>query len=122
MQEIGTVIKLKDKYAVVRIERKSACNDCGMCAFGTDKPHIDITVLNTIKAKENDKVILEMQSGNIAKISIIAYFVPLLFGGAAFIISSLLNAEEWVMLIALFVGVGLGFIPLRIYDKKWGKR
>ncbi|MEG1710902.1 MAG: SoxR reducing system RseC family protein [Clostridia bacterium] len=122
MIEQGKVEKIIKNFAVVRIERKSACGNCNMCAMSPDKPHIDLEILNSIEAKIGDIVEIEMESGGIVKMSAAAYLIPLLFGGAALTITNFLKAPEWVMLIAFLCGLTVGYIPVKLISNYWTKK
>lgn len=121
MTETGKVINKKGTYVTVRFMRKSACGDCGMCAMKPGDPHIDIELKNTVGAEINDEVEVNM-SGSVVKASFAAYILPLVFGIAAMLIAYFLSVPEWAIFFSLLAGVGIGYIPLRVLDRKWGKK
>ena len=84
-------------------------------------PHIDIELKNTVGAEINDEVEVNM-SGSVVKASFAAYILPLVFGIAAMLIAYFLSAPEWAIFFSLLAGVGIGYIPLRVLDRKWGKK
>ena len=51
MTEQGKVIKIEKNEAVVRVQRKSACASCGMCAMKPKDSHIDVRVENALDRK-----------------------------------------------------------------------
>lgn len=74
MTEQGKVIKIEKNEAVVRVQRKSACASCGMCAMKPKDSHIDVRVENALEAKEGDLVQIKLESGSVAKISLLVLY------------------------------------------------
>ena len=91
MTEQGKVIKIEKNEAVVRVQRKSACASCGMCAMKPKDSHIDVRVENALEAKEGDLVQIKLESGSVAKISLLVYI--LLRFAVGFIIVFLLDKK-----------------------------
>jgi len=109
MTETGIVIKLNKNFAVVRVERKSMCNSCKMCAIGPKAPHIDIKLKNEVFAKLNDKVEISIADGIVMKSSLIVYVVPLFFAFIGLLVGLLLTSE--IMQLVLFLGfLTFGFL------------
>lgn len=83
MIETGYVIGNTGKQAVVLIQRKTACKNCGMCKQGAQG--MEITLDNPLDAKEGDRVEVSMGDRMVLKASVIVYAIPLLFllAGAA---------------------------------------
>ena len=52
MTEQGKVIKIEKNEAVVRVQRKSACASCGMCAMKPKDSHIDCLLYTSDAADE----------------------------------------------------------------------
>jgi len=116
MTETGTVIKLKKDLAVVRIERKSACDSCKMCAIRPNSPHIDVNVKNEVSAKVNDIVEIYLTDGAVIKSSLIVYVIPLVFALIGLIIG--LMFKNQVAQLLMFVGfLVLGFVCVYLIDR-----
>ena len=77
MIETGYVIGKTSKQAVVRIQRKKACEHCGMCKKGAEG--MEITLDNPLGAQEGDRVEISMGDRMVLKASVIVYAIPLLF-------------------------------------------
>jgi len=77
MIETGYVIDNKGKQAVVRIQRKTACKNCGMCKQGAKG--MEITLDNPLNAKQGDCVEISMGDQMVLRASLIVYAIPLLF-------------------------------------------
>ena len=84
-------------------------------------PHIDIEFINTVNAKVDDSVEVEMAGGSVAKLSLVAYAIPLAVGLALFGAVYALSLPEWAAFIALIAGVGGGMLFLMPFEKKWKK-
>ena len=108
MTETGTVIKLNKNSAVVRVERKSACDSCRICAIRPGAPYIDINLKNDISAKLNDKVEIFLTDSIVIRSSLIVYLVPLFFSFIGLLIG-LFFTNEIVQLILFFCFLVLGF-------------
>ena len=121
MTEQGKVIKIEKNEAVVRVQRKSACASCGMCAMKPKDSHIDVRVENALDAKEGDLVQIKLESGSVAKISLLVYILPLALAVAGMLTGIFCRLPDWANLV-LFAGLlAVGFIIVFLLDKKIAK-
>lgn len=121
MTEQGKVIKIEKNEAVVRVQRKSACAFCGMCAMKPKDSHIDVRVENALDAKEGDLVQIKLESGSVAKISLLVYILPLALAVAGMLTGIFCRLPDWANLV-LFAGLlAVGFIIVFLLDKKIAK-
>ena len=121
MTEQGKVIKIEKNEAVVRVQRKSACASCGMCAMKPKDSHIDARVENALDAKEGDLVQIKLESGSVAKISLLVYILPLALAVAGMLTGIFCRLPDWANLV-LFAGLlAVGFIIVFLLDKKIAK-
>ncbi|MBR5251130.1 MAG: SoxR reducing system RseC family protein [Clostridia bacterium] len=118
MQEKAKIIKTKNNKAIARVNRKSACGTCGMCAIKPKDLFIDLTVENTLNANVGDEVLIEVSIGSVAKMSLVAYLIPLVLGIVFLTAFYFLVKIEWLTIVAFFVGTALGFLIVSIIDKK----
>lgn len=109
MDQIGRVIAIKDKNAVIELERNSACEKCGICHMGETKT-LQLEVENTIGADVGKRVLIEMEKSAVLKAGSIVYLTPLvglLLGtGLMYLVDSfypLPGSPDWW-------GIGLGFV------------
>lgn len=79
MEQIGEIVELKGKRAVVRIYRASACGEnCASCS-GECKPTTTmIEAYNTASANVGDTVKLEMNSASFLLLAFIGYILPII--------------------------------------------
>ncbi|MFR7765900.1 MAG: SoxR reducing system RseC family protein [Lachnospiraceae bacterium] len=101
MTEQGKVIKIEKNEAVVRVQRKSACASCGMCAMKPKDSHIDVRVENALDAKEGDLVQIKLESGSVAKISLLVYILPLALAVAGMLTGIFCRLPDWANLVLL---------------------
>ena len=122
MIETGQVIAEKGQQAVVRIQRKKACEHCGMCKKGEEG--MEITLDNALGAKEGDRVEIAMGDRMVLNASVIVYAIPLLFllMGAAlgYIFSPALGIGERDLAAAIsgIVFTALSYSIVRTIDKR----
>lgn len=123
MTERGYVTKCKGKYAQVRIERNSACGQCGKCGMTENQKHVDFYVENSLNAQVNDLVEIDIPDANTAKLAFVAYILPLIPALALLFLSIALQWKEWLSLVLFFVGLAIGFAVVALIDKlhkrKW---
>jgi positive regulator of sigma E activity len=77
--EIGTVLRLEDKNAVIRLKGGKACKGCGMAAIGLCRAgdtSMLLTARNNIDAGVGDTVIVGLDRETKRKGFLMAYFVP----------------------------------------------
>ena len=89
-----------------------------------DKPkdsHIDVRVENALDAKEGDLVQIKLESGSVAKISLLVYILPLALAVAGMLTGIFCRLPDWANLV-LFAGLlAVGFIIVFLLDKKIAK-
>ena len=115
--ETGKVIEIKGDKAVVRFERKTACDNCKMCLMRKKDMHIDMPMENKVGAKVDDSVVVEIKKGNLTFAAALVYGVPLLVMVLAVVIAYLLDAKEYVIgIVAVAAGV-LAYATLFVVNK-----
>mgnify|MGYP003591960936 CR=1 FL=1 len=73
---IGLVTSVSDGTARIRFLRGSACAHCGACLTVGDSA-MEISLPNTLGAKEGDRVAVDLSPKRVVQASLIAYAVPL---------------------------------------------
>lgn len=122
MTEQGKVIKRENNEAIVRVERKSACASCGMCAMKPKDSHVDVRVENVLNADEGAFVLIRVESGSVAKISLLVYILPLAFAVAGMLIGIFCRLPDWAILL-LFAGfLAVGFVGVFLIDKRVARK
>ena len=79
MEQIGEVVELRGRQALVRIKRTSACGEnCASCEGGCKPTSSVITATNGISAKVGDTVKLQMNSASFMLLAFIGYILPII--------------------------------------------
>ncbi len=122
MKEKGKVVRTDGAYAVVRIDKKSECDKCGLCLFPKGASCTEISAENPLNAAEGDDVIIET-SKNAPLIGVaLAFLVPLMLIGIAVGVGLFLkNSEIWIPVIGVILVV-LWYTILAAIDKKLRKK
>jgi sigma-E factor negative regulatory protein RseC len=120
MFEVGIVVKLKGKRALVRFDRKSACDSCHMCAVTRDGMKVETLVENTLSANVGDYVAVEMGGKFVLTAAAVVYIIPLLLIGAGLWLGTLFSEIHQVIFAA--VGLVLGFVIAVLCDRAARKK
>lgn len=115
MTERGVVVKLKGTRAIVRFDRRSACDSCRMCAVSRDGMKVEAIVENTLGANVGDFVEVEMGERFVLTAAAIVYIIPLILVGAGVGIGVLFS--ETVQIILAVCGLAAGFFTAYMLDK-----
>jgi len=91
MEQIGEVVELQGKKALVRIQRTSACGEnCAQCEGGCKPTSSVVMAINEVSANVGDTVKIEMKSVIFMTMAFIGYILPIIVCIATyFIVSSL---------------------------------
>ena len=121
MIESGKVLEADDNIAVVMFKRSTACDKCGACGILKGQNDVNVSLENSLNAKQGDSVLVELQASNFVGATAIAYLFPL----AALIIGFVLgysignavgiNNEVLAAILAIAFTV-LSFFCLKLID------
>ena len=111
MIERGQVVKIKNGFVRVRIERHSACGSCGKCGMTEKQKHVDFYVENTLSAAVGDVVEINIPEANTAGLAFVGYILPLIPALILFFMSLACKWQVWLSILLFFVGLTLG-LPL----------
>ncbi len=120
MTERGVVTKVKGNKATVSFDRKSACDNCHMCAVTKDGMKVEIVVENTLGANVGDFVSIEMGDKFVLTAATIVYIIPLVLVFAGLMIGRILSdlAEILFAVGGLVVGFVIAFLLDRLVIRK----
>jgi len=127
MDEIGVVKSLHDPFAIVVVEKKSACDQCSMGCKVSDSG-AEIEALNLAKASVGQTVKVRMRAYTYMKGSLLVYGVPALL----LIIGAVVGREvlgkyivsidrDLLSAIAGFTACFLGFVLVKIISSRMEK-
>ena len=117
-EHIGLVLAVVDGTAQIRFLRSSACAHCGACMSVGDS-EMEITLPDTLGVKEGDRVFVDLSPKRLVQASLLAYAVPLLLLIAGVLVGS--RYTDWAGLALGLVACGIGYLILRIVDKRSAK-
>lgn len=116
LEEVGLVVEVHDKTAVVEMMRHASCSHCGLCTLGAqDKMRIEAE--NSVGARLNDRVKVAIPSAVILKSAFIVYIVPLVALLIGFVTAKYFLGEKAGVVVGLLCAVGV-FLGLHFYDKR----
>lgn len=122
MTEVGTVVAIKKKYAVVKVNRHAGCENCNICGLGKKKDSIELELINEANAQVNDVVEISMSSVQVVRVMSIIYLIPIILATIGLIIAMKLNLSDiWQLVItlsALLVSVLLIYLSDKLFKKK----
>ena len=118
MDQIGQVVELQGKSAVVRVRRTSACGEnCASCGGGCTPTSTTLKAVNGLNAKVGDMVKVEMSSGAFVLLAFIGYILPILIAIGAYIVARQLSADTLVADISAVVALVLTLVAFFVVDK-----
>ena len=113
MEQNATVLKVENGKALVKFIRATACGDnckgCGMCDANAQR-----WVLNSVKAKEGDRVTVFVENKIFLTMCLVAYILPVLIMIAGFYFIGVFVPDKKVsdMLSLLLLVLTVLFISL----------
>ncbi|MEG2453351.1 MAG: SoxR reducing system RseC family protein [Clostridia bacterium] len=117
MVECGKVIKLaKRNNVTVSFDRKTACDQCHMCAVSKSGKTVEITVPNTVNAEIGDDVLVTMGDRYVLTAALIVYVIPLILVAIGVIVGQQFGVITQLVLV--FVALVIGFAFAIFLDKK----
>ena len=116
---IGIVTAITDGTARIHFLRGSACAHCGACLTVGDT-EMEVSLPNTLGAKEEDRVMIDLSPKRVVQASLLAYAVPLLLLIAGVLIGS--QYADWAGLALGVAACGIGYLILRIVEKTSAKK
>lgn len=128
MERPGVIVEEKGDTAVVRIQRHLSCEGCGRCGgiLGkADQHELVVKVLNPVKARTGQRVLVESDDRQVIFVSFMLYIVPL--AGLIAGIFLWLNLADYLGLAGgqdlAAAGAGFGlmaliFLGIRVWDRR----
>ena len=118
MDQIGQVVELQGKSAVVRVRRTSACGEnCASCGGECFPTSTTLKAVNGLNAKVGDMVKVEMSSGAFVLLAFIGYILPILIAIGAYIVARQLSSDTLMADISAVVALVLTLVAFFVLDK-----
>ena len=121
MENKGIVQKIEGNRITVKLFKDSSCSHCNQC-HGASKYGKDFEFETDKKAKVGDLVTLEIAEKEVIKAAAIAYIFPPLMMIAGYLLADRLGFSENQSILGSFLGLGLAFFGLFVYDKLFTKK
>lgn len=110
MTEQGTVSKIKDGVATVRLKRNARCDACRVCKTSRDGRYVLLEVQNTLAANEGDRVEVQICKGS-ARSMLLAtcgvYAIPVVLTAAFGALGVVLNKTAHIAAVVSAFAVGM---------------
>lgn len=125
MAEVGKVVKMKDEFVVIALERKEACASCRACTLGSEGKEMILEAENKCNAKIGDTVGVSLEQSNFLLAVIIMYTIPLiglLLGiGTGYLVSVQLSLgnKEILALIFGFAFLAISYLGIKLNEPKF---
>lgn len=125
--EEGIVTRIEQDRTWVRVRRSSMCEGCksqSACLSLTGDKEMECEVRNPIGARIGDRVLLQISSGSLLKVSFLFYMVPLIFlvlgifGGMAWGRSHTGDPELYAALGGI-AAAALSFFLIKIFSRRF---
>ncbi len=118
MEQIGEIVELHGRSAVVRLKRASACGEnCVQCEGGCKPTSRTIKAVNKANAQVGDVVKLEMNSAMFMLLAFVGYILPIIAAIGAYLIADSLTGNTVIADAALiFTLIGM-LVLFFIIDK-----
>lgn len=78
MKQTGLVVEIVNDKAKIRMQRHTACGDCGACQVSESQLKLTLEAENIVGAKPGDFVEVDMETLDFLSATIIVYLFPLL--------------------------------------------
>ena len=118
MKGEGIVVESKDGYAIVRVQKKSACSgncaSCGLC----ENPAYDVKAKNPIGALAGDKVSLYMPSSKVLFAAFLVYMLPVMVLIGVLAVCKALGFSNVATAVLSIFSLACWFLLIKKYNKK----
>lgn len=121
MENKGIVQKIDGNRITVKLFKDSSCSHCNQC-HGASKYGRDFEFETDKKVKVGDLITLEIAEKEVIKAAAIAYIFPPLMMIAGYLATNKLGFSENQSILGSFIGLGLAFFGLFLYDKLFAKK
>ena len=117
----GIITKINANTVTVKLYKSSSCSHCSCCSE-TNKMGSDFEFKVNQNVELGDLVTLEISERDVVKAAFIAYIFPPILMILGYIVADHLGFSEMQSIFGSFLGLGVGFIFLAIYDRFFAKK
>ena len=129
IEERARVTEAGDGYAWVEIQRQSACGNCHAndgCGTATlakawSGRQMRTRAISNLPLQSGDEVIVGLADGVLLRGALLAYILPLalMLTGALLGETAFAGAGEEPVILLGALGLGLGFLAVRVSSRRW---
>lgn len=124
-KEYGIIVEShNNNTAIVKMDNSFNCDSCNACNL-FDKKYSGITAYNSIKAKNGDKVEIDIRPEKTIYSSIVLFLFPVIIFVTAFFFTQVLLKQKFSDAIGALSGlimIVIYYFFIRIIDKKLNKQ
>ncbi len=118
MDQIGQVVEIQGKTALVRVRRVSSCGEnCNGCEGGCKPTSTTMKAVNGLDAKVGDMVKVEMNSGAFLLLAFVGYILPIIITVAAYLLVSRFTSDSLIADIAALAALVATLVFFYFFDK-----
>ncbi len=118
MDQIGQVVEIQGKNAIVRVRRVSACGEnCSSCSGGCKPTSTTMKAVNGLNAKVGDMVKVEMNPGAFVTLAFVGYILPIIISVAAYMAAMRLSSDSLVADISALAALIVTLVFFFFMDK-----
>ena len=122
-EEIAIVSHLDGDFAFLETQNRASCGNCtsksgcgAVSSIFTYKPKSSLKVINSLKLKSGDSVVVGIHSGNFLQATLLMYLFPLMFMFSVSLFAKLFFGETESILAGL-VGLFSGLFIVKKYTQ-----
>lgn len=128
IEQVAKVLRVDKENVLIEVQRQAECGSCSVKA-GCGKSlldnvfknkNIELSILNTVNAKENDNVVVGLNETMFVRVSFFLYVIPLLCMITLSAVVNSLNvseSSELYTILAGFIGLFFGAYLTRFFLK-----
>lgn len=126
MKQTGVVIGLDGNKAMIKMQRHTACGDCGACQVSKNQLNVTLEAENAVGAKTGDFVEIDMETMDFLSAVILVYLFPLIalivgifagYYGVRFLGFADLTAQGIGAVIGI-IAAALTYLVIRLNEEK----
>jgi len=120
MNRVGKIVNCSKGFAIVEMNRTTACSGCTGCGNeDDDSGDMQIRVLNEIDAHKGDIVEINMDTQNVLLAAFIAYGLPFIALIIGIVGGQLVFKNELISALTGFGFLGLTYFIISLNEKKF---
>jgi sigma-E factor negative regulatory protein RseC len=120
MNRVGKVVSCSKGFAMVEMNRTTACSGCTGCGNeNDDSGEMQIRVLNQLDAEKGDIVEINMDTQNVLLAALIAYGFPFLGLILGIVGGQMIFNNELLSALSGFALLGLTYFTISLNEKKF---